>query len=115
MSVTKVDVGSGLVQEAGSTMDEVLRAVTGLTALMANIATSLDEQHAGIEQINIAVMQMDQMTQQNATLVEQSAAATQAMAAQSADLHQAVSFFRYIGARTPDAALAEDFMLGVTR
>jgi methyl-accepting chemotaxis protein len=96
LSATKVNIGSALVHEAGGTMEDVLQAVKGFTGLMTNIATALDEQRAGIEQINIAVNQMGEMTQRNAALVEQSTAATHALATQSDDLRQAVAFFRNI-------------------
>jgi methyl-accepting chemotaxis protein len=89
----KVNAGSTLVQEAGGTMQSVLVAVSGFTELMTSISAALDEQRAGIEQINVAVAQMDQTTQRNAVLVQHSAAAALAMADQSAELQQAVGYF----------------------
>ncbi len=93
-SVEKVDAGSKLVDQAGSTMDEVVASVRRVTDIIGEIAAASDEQRAGIEQVNQAITQMDQVTQQNAALVEEAAAAADAMQQQSAGLEQLVSVFR---------------------
>lgn len=93
-SVAQVVEGSKLVDEAGTTIDEVVQSAKRVADLMGEIAAASEEQHAGIEQVNMAVSQMDRMTQQNAALVEEASAAAQAMAMQSHGLREAVSVFR---------------------
>jgi methyl-accepting chemotaxis protein len=102
-SVTSVSAGSRLVEQAGETMREVVGSVQRVTDIMAEITAASAEQTAGIEQVNAAVVQMDQVTQQNAALVEEAAAAAEAMREQAAGLAQAVSVFRtgQSGARLP--------------
>jgi methyl-accepting chemotaxis protein len=78
-SVDKVDVGTQLVDQAGRTMEEVVTAVKRVTDIMAEISAASIEQSAGIEQVNQAISQMDDVTQQNAALVEQAAAAAESM------------------------------------
>ena len=97
-SVGKVEAGSRLVADAGSTMDEVVRSVKRVTDIMAEITAASREQSSGIEQVNQAVAQMDRVTQQNAALVEQAAAATESMAGQALGLSKTVSVFRTDGA-----------------
>jgi methyl-accepting chemotaxis protein len=75
-------------------MHEVVSSVQRVTDIMAEITAASVEQTSGIEQINVAVVQMDQVTQQNAALVEEAAAAAEAMQDQAAKLAQAVSVFR---------------------
>ncbi|HZV64830.1 MAG TPA: methyl-accepting chemotaxis protein [Telluria sp.] len=93
-SVGKVDAGSRLVDEAGKTMDEVVASIGRVTSIMREISGANDEQHAGIEQVNDAVAQMDQVTQQNAALVEEAAAAAASMQDQAARLLEVVSTFK---------------------
>ncbi|QBE66354.1 methyl-accepting chemotaxis protein [Pseudoduganella lutea] len=93
-SVTKVANGSALVNEAGATMAEILDSVRRVNDIMAEISSASGEQSAGIEQINAAVVQMDQVTQQNAALVEEAAAASESMQGQAAQLLRAVSIFK---------------------
>ncbi len=93
-SVSHVKAGSELVQDAGQTMGEVVRAVQRMTDIMGEIASASAEQSTGIEQVNVAVTQMDEVTQQNAALVEQATAASQAMADQAEALRAAVSIFK---------------------
>ena len=93
-SVDKVDAGSRLVDQAGTTMNEVVNAVKRVTDIMAEIAAASHEQSAGIEEVNQAITQMDDATQQNAALVEQAAAAAEAMQGQSETLKQAVDVFK---------------------
>jgi methyl-accepting chemotaxis protein len=96
-SVEKVDTGSKLVTEAGSTMEEIVDSVKRVTDIMAEIMAATQEQTAGIEQVNQAISQMDQVTQQNAALVEQAAAASKSMQDQAGNLAKAVSVFRLEG------------------
>jgi methyl-accepting chemotaxis protein len=93
-SVAKVGVGTALVDNAGLTMKEVVQSVKRVTDLMGEITSASIEQHTGIEQVNQAVMQMDEVTQQNAALVEEASAAAQSMAAQSSTLRELVAVFR---------------------
>ena len=93
-SVERVSAGTALVDEAGRTMDEVVQATKRVSDLMGEISAASDEQRRGIEQVNVAVTQMDQVTQQNAALVEEASAAADAMADQSQTLREVVSFFR---------------------
>jgi methyl-accepting chemotaxis protein len=98
-AVGRVKVGASEVDEAGRTIDEVVAAVRRVTDLMGEIAASSYEQHKGIEQVNQAVSQMDEVTQQNAALVEEAAAAAQSMNQQAGVLRDAVAIFR-IGNRS---------------
>jgi methyl-accepting chemotaxis protein len=93
-SVDKVQAGGRLVDSAGHTMVEVVRSVTRVSDLLAEIAAASQEQSAGIGQVNTAVTQMDQMVQQNAALVEQATAATEAMQAQADALLRMVGRFQ---------------------
>ena len=85
-SVGKVDVGSTLVESAGETMAEIVSAVTRVTDIMGEIASASDEQSRGIDQVGLAVAEMDRVTQQNAALVEESAAAAAALEEQALSL-----------------------------
>jgi methyl-accepting chemotaxis protein len=105
-STGAVEQGSKLVAEAGSTMEEIVDSVRRVTDIMAEISAASSEQSAGIEQINQAVTQMDQGTQQNAALVEEAAAAATAMREQSTLLAQAVAVFRIDGAQAMAASKA---------
>ncbi len=82
-SVKKVEDGSTLVTRSGQTLDQIVTSVKKVSDIIAEIAAASREQSAGIEQVNQAVMQMDQMTQQNAALVEEATAASQSMAEQA--------------------------------
>jgi methyl-accepting chemotaxis protein len=93
-SVETVDAGSRLVGAAGRTMDEIVEAVKGVTALIAEIAAASQEQSTGIEQVNRAVSQMEQVVQQNASLVEEATAATESMKDQAGALLRSVSRFK---------------------
>ena len=106
-SVEKVEIGSKLVAHAGATMDEIVKSVQHVTNIMAEISSASHEQTSGIEQINQAVAQMDQVTQQNAALVEEAAAASESMQEQAAHLAQVVSVFTLDGGArgAPEAAV----------
>jgi methyl-accepting chemotaxis protein len=93
-SVDKVDVGTKLVDKAGVTMNEIVNAVKRVSDIMSEIAAASREQSTGIEQVNQAITQMDEVTQQNAALVEQAAAAAEAMQAQASILMEAVIKFK---------------------
>jgi len=96
-SVQRVEAGSRLVDAAGATMDEVVASVGRVTAVISEIAVASGEQQEGIEQISMAISQMDGVTQQNAALVEQAAAAADALQQQAAGLSEAVSIFKLHG------------------
>ncbi len=93
-SVEKVDVGSKLVDQAGTTMQEVVDSIRRVTDIMGEITAASQEQSAGIEQVNQAIAQMDEVTQQNAALVEEAAAASEAMQEQAGNLAQVVGVFK---------------------
>src|SRR5450830_1523700 len=93
-SVEKVDAGSKLVQEAGATMEEVVISVKRVTDIMREMTHSSGEQESGIGQVNQAIAEMDTVTQKNAALVEEAAAATEALRSQAHKLVQAVSVFK---------------------
>ncbi|MDF3838312.1 methyl-accepting chemotaxis protein [Cupriavidus basilensis] len=93
-SADRVEKGSQLVAQAGQTMEEIVGAVKRVTDIMGEISAASNEQSAGIEQVNQAVNQMDTVTQQNAALVEQAAAAAGSLEEQAQRLKQAVSTFR---------------------
>jgi methyl-accepting chemotaxis protein len=93
-SVEKIGRGSKLVGQAGETMDEVVASVKRVTDIMSDIASASAEQSAGIEQVNLSIIEMDGMTQQNAALVEQAAAAFQSLQDQAAELQRVVSIFK---------------------
>jgi len=93
-SVAQVGAGSKLVEEAGSTMAEVVNSVRRVTDIVAEISSASQEQSQGIEQVNIAISQMDEVTQQNAALVEQAAAAAGSLQEQAEKLADTVSVFK---------------------
>ncbi len=93
-SVGKVEAGSQQVAEAGRTMEEIVASVRRVTDIMGEISSASQEQTQGIEQINQAITQMDQVTQQNAALVEEAAAAAGSMQEQAGTLVRVVSAFR---------------------
>ena len=102
-SVNKVEAGSRLVTSAGQTMAEIVVSVKRVTDIMAEISAASQEQSNGIDQVNTAVSQMDKITQQNAALVEQAAAAAKSMEEQTDDLTRIVAVFQ-IGAANHDPA-----------
>ncbi|MFC0697565.1 methyl-accepting chemotaxis protein [Paraburkholderia humisilvae] len=93
-SVERVNNGSTLVEQAGATMGEILQAVRRVTDIMGEIAAASEEQSSGIAQVGRAVTQMDEVTQQNAALVEQATAAAASLQDQAARLRDAVNTFR---------------------
>jgi methyl-accepting chemotaxis protein len=101
-----VGAGSKLVNEAGTTMEEIVRGVQRVTDIMSEITAASQEQTAGIEQINQAIAQMDEVTQQNASLVEEAAAASSSMQEQAAGLAQVVSVFKLDGLQKTSLTIA---------
>ncbi|MDK6076403.1 methyl-accepting chemotaxis protein [Massilia varians] len=102
-SVGKVNAGAKLVDQAGATMDEIVASVRRVTDIMGEISSASLEQTEGIEQINMAVSQMDQVTQQNASLVEEAAAAAESLQDQAGKLAELVTVFK-LDARAPSVA-----------
>nr|WP_315253854.1 methyl-accepting chemotaxis protein [uncultured Duganella sp.] len=96
-SVETVDAGSALVDQAGSTMQSIVQSVRQVAEIMHQISAASSEQSTGIEQVNQAIVSIDDVTQQNAALVEQAAAAAQSMRDQADLLAQAVSVFKLAG------------------
>ena len=92
-SVTQIAAASELVEDAGRTMTEIVASATRTTGIMTEIASAAEEQSTAIAQVNIAVTQMDQVTQQNAALVEQATAAAFSLDQQAAQLRDAVAVF----------------------
>ncbi|WDZ98162.1 methyl-accepting chemotaxis protein [Herbaspirillum sp. WKF16] len=105
-SVQRVGSGSDQVARAGETMGEVVAAVRRLTDIVGEISAASEEQRHGIEQVNHAIGQMDQVTQQNAALVEEAAAAAGSLEEQARRLKQAVATFRVEGGEAAPAVAA---------
>ncbi|APR40216.1 methyl-accepting chemotaxis protein [Paraburkholderia sp. SOS3] len=93
-SVQEIESGRGLAERAGETIDSIMKAVRHVTDIIGEISAASSEQTQGIEQVNIAIAQMDETTQQNAAMVEQAAAAAQSMEEQARSLREAVNVFR---------------------
>jgi len=100
-SLVKVKEGVKLADESGSTLSEIVASVQKASLMATEIATASHEQSEGIAQVNKALMQMDEMTQQNASLVEEAAAASEAMGAQAQELSDLVSYFNLGVEATP--------------
>ncbi|MDP3589196.1 MAG: methyl-accepting chemotaxis protein, partial [Methylobacter sp.] len=96
-SVEKVEDGSKLVTQAGLTMEDIVSSIRGVTAIMTEISAASVEQTAGIEQVNLAICQMDDVTQQNAALVEQATAAAESLEEQTQHLTVTVAHFKMAG------------------
>ena len=92
--MARVDAGSKLVDESGRTLEDIVSAVKKVTDIVAEIAAASREQSSGIEQVNKAVMQMDQTTQQNAALVEEASAASQAIVEQAQALNGMIARYK---------------------
>jgi methyl-accepting chemotaxis protein len=97
-SVQQVDVGAGLVDEAGQTMLAIVDGIKGVAGILGEITAATHEQTAGLEQINRAIDEMDQVTQQNAALVEEASAAANSLEEQAQHLTELVSVFQIAGA-----------------
>lgn len=94
-SLSRVTEGSALVNQAGKTLEELVQAVKRVTDIMAEISAASQEQASGIEQVNKAVMAMDDTTQQNAALVEQLTSASQSMKVQAQELLRHIEVFKF--------------------
>jgi methyl-accepting chemotaxis protein len=105
-STANVDAGTKLVDQAGATMVQVVDSIRRVTDIMGEITSATQEQTSGIEQVNSAITQMDQVTQQNAALVEEAAAAASSMQDQAAKLAEVVSVFKLDRAHDLGAAQA---------
>ncbi|MFO1349970.1 MAG: methyl-accepting chemotaxis protein [Gammaproteobacteria bacterium] len=112
--MVKVGDGAKLVDASGQTLGEIVSAVKKVSDIIAEIAVASQEQSTGIEQVNKAVTQMDEMTQQNAALVEEAAAASEAMSEQAQALNGLMAFFR-VGEGPEAVALAKPAYGGVER
>lgn len=106
-SVAKVDDGTRLVDESGKTLEEIVGSVKRVTDLIAEITSASREQATGVEEVNRAVTQMDQVTTQNAALVDEASAGTHALADQAKTLSEIVSFFNIgtPGRKSADASV----------
>ena len=104
-SVVQVDAGSLLVYKAGLTMNEIVASIHSVSAIMSDIMLASAEQTTGIEQINEAITQMDQVTQQNAALVEEAAAASASLQDQAESLAQTVGIFKLAGQQARPAGM----------
>lgn len=104
-SVDKVEAGRILVNQAGSTMDEIVTSVKRCTDIMSDISHASREQESGIEQINLAIAEMDTVTQQNAALVEEAAAAAASLKDQAGSLAQLVGVFKLDGTEVPETRM----------
>jgi methyl-accepting chemotaxis protein len=93
-SVEKIDIGAELVNRAGVTMEGVVASVRRVTQIMGEISHASEEQSSGIDQVNLAIGQLDEVTQQNAALVEQSAAAAESLREQVQTLSRSVGQFK---------------------
>ena len=93
-SVTRVEDGTALVRESGNMLNQIIQSVNDVSGLISELAQSAQEQSSGIDQVNTAVAQMDEMTQQNAALVEEASAASEAMAEQARKLGEQIAFFQ---------------------
>ncbi len=110
-SVSRVETGTTLVDQAGTTMQEVVQSIRRVAELMAEISTATAEQSAGMAQVDQAVSQMDQTTQQNAALVEEIAAAAASLRGQTEELMQAVSVFKFDGGVSAGGVVPETLRL----
>jgi methyl-accepting chemotaxis protein len=117
-SVAKVDTGSKLVEQAGTTMNEVVASVKRVTDIVGEISAASQEQSQGIEEVGRAITNIDETTQQNAALVEESAAAAQSLQDQAAKLMQLVSVFKLdqqmAGATATSTAMPKKATVNIT-
>ena len=117
VSSTKVNAGAALARDAGETMKEIIASVNSVTGIMGEVSAASVEQSAGIGEVNQAVTQMDEVTQKNAELVEQSARATAGLEESAATLMAALSIFKLkgFGGRAPASQYAKQARRAVRR
>ncbi len=113
-SVVRIEQGAGRASEAGNIMQEVLESIGQVTTIMTEIAAASREQADGIGQVNVAVTEMDGVVQQNASLVEEAAAAAGSLQTQATRLTQAVAFFRLGGSEVIDVDASEQARLATS-
>ena len=101
-SVEKITVGNRLVLKTGDNLDKITQSITEMSELISEISTASREQSLGIEQVNTSIVQMDDVTQQNASLVEEAAASSQAMSAEAQHLYQLTKGFKVSGSSNVD-------------
>ncbi len=106
VSVSKVDTGMERAHRAGATMEQVVTSVQHVTSIMQEISIASREQSAGVDQVNKAIAHMDQVTQQNAALVEEAAAAAGSLAEEASGLTEAVSLFKFASSTSTARAKA---------
>ncbi len=111
-SVEQVEMGSTLVDQAGSTMNELVESVRRVADIMGEITAASQEQSSGIEQVNRAILSMDGVTQQNAALVEEAAAAAESLQNQASTLSELMAFFKVESNRAGQLPTAARGMLG---
>ncbi len=111
-SVQRVKDGAIFAGQAGETMAEVTQAIARVTDIMGEIAAASNEQSRGIEQVNVAITQMDEVTQQNAALVEEAAAASKSLEHQGQQLNESVAFFRIDGSESRRASASRSVTSG---
>jgi methyl-accepting chemotaxis protein len=111
-NVSQVEAGTALVDRAGHTMDEVVKAIRSVTDIMGDISSASQEQSLGVEQVGEAVRSLDETTQKNAALVEQMARSAQALSAQANDLVKSVSVFRVAQEGASQAPVAHALRIG---
>lgn len=99
-SSTEVSAGVSLVEETGASLSDIERRVNEINDRIVSIATAAQEQAVGLREINTAVNQMDQMTQQNAAMVEETSAASQTLAQESGQLASRIAHFQFAGTVT---------------
>jgi methyl-accepting chemotaxis protein len=107
----QVRFGAGLVKQTGGSLDEIVAAVDKVQDIVADIATASQQQSAGLDEINIAVAQLDEMTQRNGSLVEQTATLAQQLADQAEELSKVVAFFRLDALAASEQTLPEQAAL----
>jgi len=113
-SVEQVEMGASLVDQAGATMSELVESVKRVADIMGEITAASLEQSSGIEQVNRAILSMDGVTQQNAALVEQAAAAADSLQNQAATLAELVAFFKLDSNRRQALHASSSGRLGVS-
>ncbi|GKS59218.1 hypothetical protein YTPLAS18_27450 [Nitrospira sp.] len=113
-SIQRVSDGSELVNQSGKTLDEIVNSVKRVTDIIAEIAAASQEQAQGVDQVNKAIMQMDETTQQNAALVEETTSASHSMKEQAKELMQQVSTFKVAGSDAPRATARQAVPLAPT-